>query len=287
MALLLAATIAGSAAIVTDTLGAGYAFSRVVAHVQLALNPPPNRATVETVEVTPQPSEPASPTPSLAAGATPAPTPARVPVDVNLVADPNAVFASEIKNVWCAVAGTQIVLAILGRGTTTNAFQTRLAGQIGQWDSWQDSHDGGWGPGAIALALAAYGVPGYQVRAYPSLAAEIQDATLALAATHEPVVLIAWYGAHTWVMTGYRASADPALFRDAAITGAYILDPWYPRVSKIWGRSAPPGAFHTTANLAVNLLPWKRPEGRYPARDGKYIAVVPTMPASALTPATP
>ncbi len=136
-------------------------------------------------------------------------------------------------------------------------------------------------------ALAAYGVPGYQVRAYPSLAAEIQDATLALAATHEPVVLIAWYGAHTWVMTGYRASADPALFRDAAITGAYILDPWYPRVSKIWGRSAPPGAFHTTANLAVNLLPWKRPEGRYPARDGKYIAVVPTMPASALTPATP
>ena len=29
-------------------------------------------------------------------------------------------------------------------------------------------------------------------------------------------------------MTGFRADADPAVFRDAQIEGAYILDPWYP-----------------------------------------------------------
>ncbi len=28
-----------------------------------------------------------------------------------------------------------------------------------------------------------------------------------------------------------------------------------------------------------NYLPWKRPEGRYPDRDGLFIAVVPTKPA--------
>jgi hypothetical protein len=27
-----------------------------------------------------------------------------------------------------------------------------------------------------------------------------------------------------------------------------------------------------------NYLPWKRPEGHYPDRDGLFIAVVPTIP---------
>ena len=285
VALVVACTLAGSAAIVTDTLGAGYAFSRVVAHVELWLDPPPDRPTVATEDVTPEPTDTPTqvpPTVSLAPGATPSPTattPARAPVDVNLVSDPTAVFISEIKDVWCAPAGTTIVLSILRHGANTTAFETHLAGQIGQWDSRSDSLDGGWGPAAIAQALAAYGVPGYRVRAYTTLAAEMRDATVALSTTHEPVVLMAWYGAHTWVMSGYRASADPTIFHDATISGAYILDPWYPRVSTIWGRSAAPGVFHSMANLAVNVLPWRRPEGYYPSRDGKFIAVVPTMAA--------
>ena len=28
-----------------------------------------------------------------------------------------------------------------------------------------------------------------------------------------------------------------------------------------------------------NFLPWKRPEGNYPDRDGLFITVVPTLPA--------
>ncbi|MFI5262367.1 MAG: hypothetical protein ACHQZR_07430 [Candidatus Limnocylindrales bacterium] len=286
VALMLACTIVGSAAIVTDTLGAGYAFSRVLAHVALILDPPPDRPTVATVDVTPEPTDTVSPAPPVVTvpGVTPSPTPARVPVDVNLLANPTGVFISEIKDIWCAPAGTTIVLTILGHGTNTNAFETQLAGQIRQWDSWSDSHDGGWGPAAIALALAAYGVPGYQVRAYTTLAAEVKDAAIALSTTHEPVVLMAWYGAHTWVMTGYRASADPTLFHNASIGGAYIEDPWYPRVSTLWGRSAAPGAFHTMANLGVNVLPWRRPEGYYPARDLKFIAVVPTKLAPPMGP---
>ena len=29
-----------------------------------------------------------------------------------------------------------------------------------------------------------------------------------------------------------------------------------------------------------NFLPWKRPEGRYPDRDGRWLIVAPTIPAS-------
>ena len=83
-------------------------------------------------------------------------------------------------------------------------------------------------------------------------------------------------------MTGFRANADPSVFKDAKITGTYILDPWYPRVSSIWGPSDPPGTFQNEAEMVRNFLKWKRPEGRYPDRDGKYIVVVPTVKASEL-----
>ena len=78
-------------------------------------------------------------------------------------------------------------------------------------------------------------------------------------------------------MTGFRADADPSLFRNAKMEGAYILDPWYPRVSSIWGPSDPPGGYQNAAEMRRNYLPWKRPEGHYPDRDGLFIAVVPTQ----------
>jgi hypothetical protein len=131
----------------------------------------------------------------------------------------------------------------------------------------------------MAEALAAYGAPGYEVRAYDSRADALFDAAVALESTHSPVILLAWRGAHTWVMNGYRADADPALFPDAKISGAYILDPWYPWNSSIWGQSDPPGTFQDQAEMKRNFLEWKRPEGTYPDRDGKFIVVMPTLPA--------
>jgi hypothetical protein len=32
--------------------------------------------------------------------------------------------------------------------------------------------------------------------------------------------------------------------------------------------------------MVRNFLPWKRPEGRYPDRDGKFLIVVPTIPVT-------
>jgi hypothetical protein len=68
------------------------------------------------------------------------------------------------------------------------------------------------------------------------------------------------------------------VFRNTKIEGAYILDPWYPRISSIWGASNPPGTLTSFAELQDNFLPWMRPEGQYPDRDGLWITVVPTIP---------
>jgi hypothetical protein len=204
----------------------------------------------------------------------------REPVDVDLLGTPDAFFAHQVDKESCAAAGTQIVLAILGLADSSDAFQRELVDRIDEWEAWEDSHNGGWGPAAISLALEAYGAPGYEIHAYPTRDDALRGAAVAISETGAPVVLLTWRGAHTWVMSGYRADADPTVFPDAVVTGAYILDPWYPWESSIWGQSDGPGVFQDRAEMERNFLPWKRPEGLYPDRDGRFIIVVPTIPVS-------
>lgn len=281
-------------AIATDALGAGEKWLAVVNRVERFLaGPVPDRPTRATVLVTepPEPTPSVTPVPAtLAPGATPSPTPLptppptpgpkRVKMDVDIVDDPDAVFVSELRSDWCAVAGVQSVLAVLGLADTSDATQRTIASRVHEWEAYSDSHNGEWGPGAMALALDAYGAPGYEVRAFETMTGALRDAGVAIEETHSPVILLAWRGAHTWVMTGYRGDGDPAIFKYAKISGAYILDPWYPRLSSIWGYSNPPGTFTKYDELRENFLPWKRPEGHYPDRDGLYITVTPTIPRS-------
>ena len=279
----------GVAAVWSNAFGAAEHLDALARRVELFVDPPPDRPIEAAVHVTPRPIPDATPDPgvvpaqSLAPGETeppsptPKPTPARVKVDVNLLTDPAAHFISQMDKESCAVAGTQMVIAMHGKGALTEAFQRKLESQIGDWESSRDSHNGGWGPSAMVAALNAYGIPGYEVRAYDTRADALYDAAVALSKTHAPVLLLAWRGAHTWVMTGYRATADPTVFDDAKVTGTYILDPWYPRVSSIWGPSDPPGTFQDRSEMERNYLRWKRPEGLYPDRDGEFIAVVPTV----------
>ena len=296
---------AGVGAISTNTLGAGDRFDRLVARIdRLIEGPVPERSTLPTIDYTPPPLAVAPPTatpeptgtppptrpsasgdPTTAPTAsptplppTPTPPPAREPVDFTAVADPEAVFAHQNTKDWCAVAGVAMVLAIHGKGAPTDDLQQDLARRVGEWESWDDSHNGRWGPAAIALALEEYGVPGYQIRAYPTRADALRDSARTIREMNAPVILLTWRGAHTWVMSGYRADADPTAFADANIAGAYILDPWYPWNSNIWGQSDPPGTFQDAAEMERNYLAWERPEGDYPDRDGKWIAVVPTIP---------
>ena len=289
LSLALVGLTVGAAAVATDSFGAGVLYQRAVAKVDRILaGPPPNRSIDPELLVTPEPDSPSpgptSTRPPVASGQprpTPGPTPTPIPrvaVDVDIVTDHKAVFISEIQNDWCAPAGVTMVLAVMGKGAPTNAREKEIASRIGEWDSYSDSHNGLWGPSAMAQALTAYGVPGYKVRIYETRVAALHGAAKAIAATNSPAILIAWYGAHTWVMTGYRANADPLVFADAKVSGTYILDPWYPRNSSIWGQSDPPGTFQDAAEMIRNYLPWKRPEGLYPVRDGNFLVVEPTIP---------
>ena len=230
----------------------------------------------------PSTSAPASTTPSMTPSAAPSPTPtprpARKPVNVRIEPKPAAAFVSEAKNTWCAAAAVQIALNVNGSASRIDASRARQA-QIRKLEvdltTRKDSRNGGAGPLGMVASLEKLGKVDYELHVYDTRAEALRASAKAIKRTGHAAILLAWRGAHAWVMTGYRADADPTVFANAKVSGAYIIDPWYPRISRIWGPSDKPGVFQDSAEMKRNYLPWRRPDGRYPGRDGKFLAIIP------------
>lgn len=186
-------------------------------------------------------------------------------------------FVSQIDREYCMAGAVQEMLNVIGPTVdVTSSRQLEIGGLIAALTTRQDSQNGGFGPEAWALALTRLGGGKYQLIVDPTFDAAMKDAALALARTSRPVGLLTWNGAHSWVMTGFRADLDPRLFPGTfKMTGAFIMDPFYPWVSVNWGTTYKADTFRAMPAMAHNFAAWKRPEGHYPGRDGKWLLVVP------------
>jgi hypothetical protein len=78
-------------------------------------------------------------------------------------------------------------------------------------------------------------------------------------------------------MSGFQATADPALTDAFQVTGVWTEDPWYPRLSSIWGRSNRPHTLVTPKKLAEDFLIWRRPNGSYPEYDKTFVVILPVL----------
>jgi hypothetical protein len=190
------------------------------------------------------------------------------------------VFVHQADKVWCVAAAAQNMLNVIRLGEegrapdTSTTTQRALYERIEELTTWEDSHNGGTGPGGWAAILTELGYP-YEVRTYDSRPAALRAAAAALRATGRPVGVLAWAGVHSWVMTGFTATADPAAGGRFTVTGANVLDPWYPWISTRWPRSEAPAVPRNEKDLRENILPWNLASGPYEGRDGMYLLVVP------------
>jgi hypothetical protein len=262
---------------------------------QLARSLPGAAASRSPDDASPAPSVPVSAGPIAAGSPTPGPTatprdavpaatpatpapPTASPFAMNLYRE--GVFVHEVEKNACVAAAVQNTLNVIRLVETgrepdvSDQTQRGLYDRIVELTTWEDSHNGGTGPGGWAAALTELGYP-YEVRTYASRLAAMRAAASALRATGRPVGILAWQGVHSWVMTGFAATADPATAERFTVTTAYVLDPWYPWVSTRWPRSEPPNAPRDAADLKANILPWKLGSGPYPGRDGTFLLVVP------------
>ncbi len=226
------------------------------------------------------PSVPALPaataTPSLwpATGpSTPTPTPG--PFGMDLYRDGD--YAREYLDTWCLAAAMQTSMNIMDAGAdVSKATQQQL------WSyarSIAPDREGGAEPEAWAIGLQRLGYGSYEVSIQPTLEAAIQLAARQVRLTNRPAGLLVWKGVHSWVMSGFEATRDPAVTNDFTVTGVYIEDVWYPRISSIWGESNPPDTLVAVEDLPQDFMPWHLLyDGPHPDKDGKYVIVIPVMP---------
>ena len=238
---------------------------------QIAAVPSPT----PTPTSTPTPSPTPTPTPIPTLAPSPTPAPEKGPFTIDLYRP--GTFISQMTREYCMAGAIQNMLNIIGPNIDlTNTRQQQIGNLLISLTTRQDSFNGGFGPIGWSLTMPKLGAGNYRMIIDATFSQAMTDAALALARTNRPVGLLSWWGAHSWVMTGFKADADPLLFpKDFKLSGAYIVDPFYPRFSNIWGQTLGPDTFRDMAAMAHNYIGWKRPEGHYPARDGKWLLVIP------------
>ena len=106
----------------------------------------------------------------------------------------------------------------------------------------------------------------------------LRSAVKRLRLTNLPVALTVSHGNHGWILTGFRATADPAATASFRVTSVRVTGPLYGLQSKN-GYDMPPNTKLTTAQLKRFFTPWKyAPKAMI--WDGRYVSIQP-VPKSA------
>jgi hypothetical protein len=177
---------------------------------------------------------------------------------------------------WCVGALMQMMINMIepGRADRTRATQQRLYKFARKVSPWVETRPGasvyGWSEG---LEQLGYGP-------YEELAASTRQAALKLAAkqmrlTNKPVGLLVWEGAHAWVMSGFKATADPRLTDDFTVTHVWVEDPWTGRVSGAYGAGLAPHTLLTVKALGADFLKYSSMHRPQYGDDGMFVVVAP------------
>jgi hypothetical protein len=196
-------------------------------------------------------------------------------------------FVAQTNFVQCVGASMQMMLNITGekddRSARTQLRLQKLArtlsgpSRIGR--ERQGASVRGWAGGLNQLNAGPFKLVGTT-----TLDEALRMAATAIRQTGKPVGLLVWRGRHAWVMSGFKATADPRKTSNFKVTAAMVLDPLYPHGSTVWGPSPNPREALTPAQVGRQFKP--RRQGAWPggtsvgsaimsALSGKYVLVLP------------
>ena len=219
---------------------------------------------------------------ALVASIVPATTTAASGFKVDLGA--RADFVAQTNFVQCVGASMQMMLNMAEPGRDRSAkTQLRLQRMARKYSG--PRPDGTLRQGASVhgwvYGLNREGAGPYYVVGEKTLAAALKRAATAIRTTGRPVGLLMWRGRHAWVMSGFKATADPLTTDRFRVTAAIVEDPLYPYGSSVWGRSPKPGEALTPAELGKQFVPrrsnsrWALVDPRSRLLAGLYVLVLP------------
>ena len=237
-------------------------------------SPGPTQAPTVSPTLAATPSPTFLPTPP--GGPTPTAPPAGFAMDLYEEGD----FVSEFTKYMCLPAAMQVMVNMMREGPpdVTREYQDHLYALARTYLPADCLHcETGATPEGWAGALNDEGYGPYEMVVVPTMVEAIQLSAKRIRMTNKPVGLLVWRGAHSWAMSGFVSDKDPALGDDFVVSGIYMQDVWYPRISSIWGPSDPPGTLVGMDRLHVDFRKYNRPRQEDPDKDGQYVIIVPVV----------
>lgn len=189
-------------------------------------------------------------------------------------------FVRQTNLVQCVGASMQMMINMMAPQNDRTAATQRRLWKLARAEGprWPAGVRRGKGASPVgwARALDRLGYGPFVAVAFPTLGAAAKAAAKAIRVTGKPVGVLVWAGRHAWVMTGFRATADPLLTETFRVTQVTVMDPLYPLTSTVWGRTQPPGSRLSLARFGRSFVP-RRPFLRPSPFDGKFVLVLPVF----------
>jgi putative peptidoglycan lipid II flippase len=186
-------------------------------------------------------------------------------------------FVGEYTNTWCMAAAMQTMMNIMDAGADTSQDTQAKLDSLAV--SIAENRGGGPLPQGWATGLEQLGYGKYQVAVQNRMDGAVKQAVTQIRLTNRPAGLLVWYGWHSWVVSGFVATADPAVTNQFSVISLSIEDVWYNRQSKLWnkdrnGYSRPPDSEVPYGELAVDFKKWDQAVV-YPDYQNRYVIIVP------------
>jgi len=195
-------------------------------------------------------------------------------------------FTTQASWLWCTAADVQIARNIVYREVDHSSASQR---QYFNWMRGQNRYDiplsGGVDAAGWAAGMAHYVDERYQLVASASFDEAIRSAATNLRLTGLPVALAVSHGNHGWLLTGFAATADPAVTADFTITTLRVVGPLYGLQSRN-GYDMMPNTRLTLAQLRTFFTPWRYPPVPM-TWDGTYVSIQPVPAATTAAAPTP
>ena len=161
----------------------------------------------------------------------------------------SGVFTTQKTWLWCTAADVQIIRNIADRATdhskvvASSATSTTCAPTTGTRSR---SRTGSIRPG-WAAGLRRYVDSRYQLTRSGSFDSALRSAVTNLRRTNLPVAITVSHGNHAWVLTGFTATADPAVTTRFTVTSVRVVGPLWGLQSRSYGYDMRPDTKLTPA----------------------------------------
>jgi hypothetical protein len=199
----------------------------------------------------------------------------------------SGVFTTQKSWLWCTPASIQIVRNIVRHETDHSAAsQSRYFDYMRAHDRYRIPVKDGTDPAGWTAGFRRYVDSRYRLVASSSFDAALRSAVTNLRKTNLPVGITVAHGNHAWVLTGFTATADPAVTTRYAVTTVRVVGPLWGLQSTSYGLDMRPDTKLTPRQLRGFFTPWHYSSVPM-AWENRWVSVQPIAAAPAPAAASP